>query len=95
MATATPKNQRNPPASVWLEVLHRLFDGAHGLPLQARAGLVSYRQIDELFAQTGAILTKFSLPYRGDSVALDLPGAKDYDQLIDLLAASGPITESA
>lgn len=53
-----------------------------------QAGLVSYRQIDDLFAQTGAILNKFSLLYRGNSVPLDLAGAKDYEQVIDLLAGS-------
>jgi hypothetical protein len=53
-----------------------------------KAGLLSYGQIEDLFEQTGAILNKFSLLYRGASVALDLEGAKDYEQAFALIAST-------
>ncbi len=49
-------------------------------------GLVSYRQIDGLFDQIGAVLNKFSLLYRGAAVPLELEGAKDYEQALNHLA---------
>ena len=51
-----------------------------------RDGRISYLQIDGMFYEIGAILNKFSLLYRGASVPLDLEGAKDYEQALDLLA---------
>ena len=49
-------------------------------------GLVSYRQIEGLFDQIGAILNTLSLLYRGASSPLELEGAKDYEQVLDHLA---------
>jgi hypothetical protein len=53
-----------------------------------KAGLVSYGEIEKLFEQTGAILNKFSLLYRGASVVLELEGAKDYERALDLIASA-------
>ena len=53
-----------------------------------QAGRVSYRDLEGLFEQTGLILNKFSLLYRGASVPLDLEEAKDYKRALDLIAAA-------
>jgi len=50
------------------------------------AGRVSYRELDGLFEQTGVILNKFSLLYWGAPRILDMEGAKDYEQALNLIA---------
>ena len=51
-----------------------------------QAGRIGYRELWKLFEQTGLILNKFSLLYRGASVVLDIKGVKDYEQALDLIA---------
>ncbi len=53
-----------------------------------KAGMVSYSEIERLFEQTGVILNKFCLLYRGVPVVLDLEDAKDYEQALDLIASA-------
>jgi hypothetical protein len=50
-------------------------------------GRISYREIEGLFAEVGKILNEFSLLSSGVPVSLALEDAKDYEQVIDLLAA--------
>jgi hypothetical protein len=49
-------------------------------------GRVSYRELEGLFEQTGSILNKLSVLYRGASVVLDFDDVKDYEQALDVIA---------
>ena len=51
-----------------------------------KAGRISFSELEGLFAQTGSILGKLSLLYRGTSVDLELKDAIDYEQALDLIA---------
>jgi hypothetical protein len=51
-----------------------------------QAGRLSYRELRRLFEQTGLVLNKFSLLYRGVPVVLDLKDVKDYEEALDLIA---------
>lgn len=51
-------------------------------------GRVSYRELGVLLTQTGIILNRFSQLYRGALLPLDLPGANDYRNALDLIALS-------
>ncbi|GAC1684700.1 MAG: hypothetical protein PVS2B2_23680 [Candidatus Acidiferrum sp.] len=61
----------------------------------AQAGRIGYRELGKLFEQTGLILNKFSLLYRGASVVLDLKGVKDYEHALGLIAKANRETVSS
>ena len=51
-----------------------------------REGQVRYCELDGLFEQTGLILNRLSILYRGKSVRLHLDGEKDYEHALNLIA---------
>jgi len=51
-------------------------------------GRVSYRQMDEIFEKVSTVLTRLSLLYRNAAVPLELEGAKDYERVFEILAAT-------
>jgi hypothetical protein len=60
-----------------------------------QAGRISYRELGRLFEQTGLVLNKFSLLYRGASVVLDLKDVKDFEQVLNLIAEAKRETASS
>lgn len=53
-----------------------------------KGGMVSYRQLDELFKTTSRILNRFSLLHRGAEFPLVLKDCTDYERVINILAKS-------
>lgn len=53
-----------------------------------KEGLMSFSEVERVFEETGVILNRFSLLYRGERVVLDLEDAKDYEQALDLIASA-------
>ena len=53
-----------------------------------KEGFVRTRDLAELLEQTGLILNRLSMLYRGVSLALDIANADDYRKALDLMARS-------